>query len=271
MLLSVRHRTHYHYQPAASRVGLRLRLYPSRFDGQHVREWSVSVNGSDCPQLLTDGFGDGVGLWHHHGSCESVEIVAGGVVETTDKAGVIDRPPRRPPPAIFLRETPLTVPDDAIRALADGLPQGAQLERMHLLSEAVRAAIDYRANVTTSETTAAEALAAGAGVCQDHAHVFIAAARSVGTPARYVAGFMLAGADDEAMEDNVETHAWAEAHIEDLGWVGFDPSISVSPTERYIRLACGLDAHQAAPIRGHVTGESRVAMEASVDISQVQQ
>jgi len=271
MLLSVRHRTLYRYEPAASRVGLRLRLYPSRFDGQTVHEWSVTVNGGDFPPLLTDGFGDDVGLWHHHGPCESVEIVAGGLVETADKAGVVGQLSRRPPPAIFLRGTALTEPNEAIRALAAGLPDGTQLDRMHFLSDGVRAAIDYRARVTTSETTAAEALAAGAGVCQDHAHVFIAAARSIGTPARYVAGFMLAGDDEEAMEDNVETHAWAEAHVEDLGWVGFDPSSGVSPTERYIRLACGLDAHHAAPIRGHVTGESRVGMEASVDISQVQQ
>jgi transglutaminase-like putative cysteine protease len=270
MLLSVRYRTLYHYEPAASRVGLRLRLYPSRFDGQNVRRWSVTVNGSDSPQLLTDGFGDGVGLWHHHGPCESVEIAAEGVVETSDKAGMVHRLPRRPPPAVFLRQTELTEPDDAIRALAQELPQGPQLERMHLLSDAVREAVEYRAQVTTSETTAAEALAAGAGVCQDHAHVFIAAARSTGTPARYVAGFMLAGEGDE-QEAYVETHAWAEAHIEDLGWVGFDPSNGVSPTERYIRLSCGLDAHQAAPIRGHVTGNSRVGMEAHVDISQVQQ
>lgn len=270
MLLSVRHRTLYRYQPAASRIGLRLRLYPSRFDGQAVRDWSVTVNGAEAPELLIDGFGDGVGLWHCHVPCELVEVVAAGRVETADKAGVVGRLARRPPPAIFLRETALTVPDDAIRSLAARTPGETRLERMHLLSEAVRDAIDYRAQVTTSETTAAEALAAGAGVCQDHAHVFIAAARSLGAPARYVAGFMLAGEGDE-QEAYVETHAWAEAHIEDLGWVGFDPSNGVSPTERYIRLSCGLDAHQAAPIRGHVTGNSRVGMEAHVDISQVQQ
>lgn len=269
MLLSVRHHTLYRYQPAASRIGLRLRLYPSRFDGQGVRHWSVKVNGTESPPLLTDGFGDGVGLWHSHALCETVEIVAGGLVETSDKAGVVDRLPRRPPPAMFLRKTTLTAPDDAIRDLAAGIPGGAQLGRMHLLADAVRDAIAYRTNVTTSETPAAQALAAGAGVCQDHTHVFISAARCLGVPARYVAGFMHAGDDGE--EEYFETHAWAEAHVEDLGWVGFDSSNGVSPTEHYVRLSCGLDAHQAAPIRGHVTGESRVAMEATVDISQVQQ
>lgn len=268
MLLNVRHHTVYRYQPAASRVGLRLRLYPSRFDGQEVRDWSVKVNGVETPRLLTDGFGDGVGLWHHHAPCELVEIEAGGLIETADKAGVVDGLPRRPPPALFLRPTRLTAPDDAIRDLAAQTPGGAELERLHLLSDAVREAVDYRAQATTSETTAAEALAKGAGVCQDHTHVFIAAVRCLGIGARYVAGFMLAG---EGGDESFETHAWAEAYVEDLGWVGFDSSNGISPTDRYVRLSCGLDAHEAAPIRGHVTGQSRVGMEATVDIAQVQQ
>ena len=96
----------------------------------------------------------------------------------------------------------------------------------------------------TPHTSAAEALKAGRGVCQDHAHVFISAARLMGVPARYVNGYFVTGGESASEAQ----HAWAEACIDGLGWLGFDPANQVCPTERYVRLACGLDAASAAPI-----------------------
>jgi transglutaminase-like putative cysteine protease len=136
---------------------------------------------------------------------------------------------------------------------------------MHALCTAVRDAIEYRSGATTSQTTAAQALKQGAGVCQDHAHVFIAAARTLNVPARYVVGYLLAV--DTAL---TETHAWAEAHLSDIGWVGFDPANGICPTDRYVRLGCGLDSADAAPIRGSVVGAPQERLSASVDISQTQ-
>jgi transglutaminase-like putative cysteine protease len=110
----------------------------------------------------------------------------------------------------------------------------------------VRGQIDYRVGTTQVETTAEEALASGAGVCQDHAHVFIAAARAMEVPARYVSGYLM-------MDDRVDqeaTHAWAEAFVEGLGWVGFDVANQISPDPRYVRVATGRDYRDAAPITG---------------------
>ena len=128
-------------------------------------------------------------------------------------------------------------------------------------------AVAYRAGVTTSDTTAAEAFSLGAGVCQDHAQVFIAASRALGIPARYVSGYLLAGEDDALYE----THGWAEACLPDLGWIGFDPSNRVCVTERYLRLASGLDANEAAPIRGSVTVSGDVWVDADVRIAQAEE
>lgn len=128
----------------------------------------------------------------------------------------------------------------------------------------MREAIPYRAGVTDSSTTAAAALAGKGGVCQDHAHVFIAAARARGVPARYVAGYLLAG---EATHQQFETHAWAEAHVIGLGWVGFDVANGVSPTENYVRLCSGLDADDAAPVRGIVIGGGAGSVSADVRIA----
>lgn len=101
----------------------------------------------------------------------------------------------------------------------------------------VRRRVGYVIGATSVTTTADEAVIRGAGVCQDHTHVFIAAARSLGVPARYVSGYLWPGHHDVA----TASLAWAEAWVTGLGWVGFDPANDVYPTEAYIRVSVGLD------------------------------
>ena len=267
MRIKITHRTRYAYEPAASQVALRLRLFPSNFDGQKQVSWDVTINQDVIEPLFTDGFGDQIGLWHVRTPCAAVDIAATGIIETVDKSGVVAGLPRRPPTGVFLRTTSLTEPNEKLRDLTAGSSSENELGRMHALSDAIEQAIEYRTGATTSETVVADVLEQGAGVCQDFAHLFIAAARQLGTPARYISGYLLTGDDDNEL---FETHAWAEAFIKGLGWVGFDPSNGVCPTDRYVRLSCGLDANFAAPIRGAVSSESRVQLEAHVEISQAE-
>jgi transglutaminase-like putative cysteine protease len=120
------------------------------------------------------------------------------------------------------------------------------LDFLHGLAALIRERIAYEAGRTHAATTAEEAVAHGYGVCQDHAHIFIGAARASGVPARYVSGYLL-------MDDRIEqeaTHAWAEAHVDGLGWVGFDVSNGISPDPRYVRVATGSDYRDAAPVTG---------------------
>jgi len=278
MRLSIRHKTVYAFEPAALKLALRLRLWPSEFEGQKTIDWKVSVNGTPVEALLTDDFGDGAGQWHSGGEIEGVEILAEGVVETTESAGVVRGLGRQRASGVFLRETELTEPDDAICELAAEAAAKAgddgTLAALHALSAAVREAVDYRPGATDADTPAARALALGSGVCQDHAHVFIAAARSLGIPARYVSGYLLATEDDEGADEHGEiheTHAWAEAFVEGFGWVGFDAANQVCPTERYVRLVGGLDARDAAPIRGSITGQVEETLAAEVRIAPASQ
>ncbi|SFI78966.1 transglutaminase domain-containing protein [Albimonas pacifica] len=274
MRLSIRHKTVYAFEPEALKLALRLRLWPSEFEGQKTLEWKISVNGAPVSPLLTDDFGDQTGQWHSGGPVAGVEIVAEGVVETTESAGVVRGLGRQRASGVFLRETELTRADDAICELAAEAAATAgddgTLATLHALSAAVREAVDYKPGATDADTSAARALAMGAGVCQDHAHVFISAARSLGIPARYVSGYLLAteefvGAGEDG--EIHETHAWAEAFVEGFGWVGFDAANQVCPTERYVRLVGGLDARDAAPIRGSITGAVEETLEAEVRIS----
>ncbi|MGR3780066.1 MAG: transglutaminase-like domain-containing protein [Albimonas sp.] len=274
MRLSIRHKTVYAFEPAALKLALRLRLWPSTFEGQKTLDWKVTVNGAPVGPLLTDDFGDQTGQWHSREPVEGVEVVAEGVVETVESAGVVRGLGRQRAAGVFLRETALTEADDAICELAAEAAAKAgddgTLATLHALSAAVREAVDYRPGATAADTPAARALALGAGVCQDHAHVFIAASRSLGIPARYVSGYLLATEEFEGADEHGEiheTHAWAEAFVEGFGWVGFDAANQVCPTERYVRLVGGLDAQEAAPIRGSITGQVEETLEAEVRIA----
>lgn len=263
MRMSILHLTRYRYEPEAASAALRLRLWPPVTAGQRPEAWSVSVNGARVEPILTDAQGDRVGLWHAHAPAADIEIIAEGTVETTDMAGVLKELPQRARPALFLRETALTEPSDAIRDLAGKIAEKDVLSRCHALSAAVHEAIDYRPGVSDATTTAADALALGAGVCQDQAHIFTAAARVLEIPARYVVGYLQDPDRERPAED---THAWAEAFVPGLGWTGFDITNQLCPTDLYVRLCCGLDAADAAPVRGTVRGEAEEHMEIEIAV-----
>jgi transglutaminase-like putative cysteine protease len=153
-----------------------------------------------------------------------------------------------------------------MRALAAAARRtdGDILAMLHDLSAAILDRVRYEPGVTDVTTTAEEALAAGRGVCQDHAHVFIGAARTLEVPARYVSGYLM-------MNDRIEqeaTHAWAEAHVEGLGWVGFDVANGISPDARYVRVATGRDYGEAAPITGISFGAGEAELRVALAVEQ---
>lgn len=267
MKLLVRHQTVYRYAASAGRVAMRLKLMPVDTPAQTVLEWQVSVNGEPITGFHPNSYGEREAIWIRHDRLDHATIVAEGLVDTRESHGVVGHLSSRVDTRYFLRDTRLTRASAGIAAMARDLPeQDGSLATLHALSAAVSDAVQYRAGVTTSNTTAAQAFALGAGVCQDHAQVFIAAARTIGIPARYVSGYLLAG-DGDALH---ETHGWAEAYLPQLGWIGFDPSNRVCVTERYLRVASGLDADEAAPIRGSVTVAGDIWIDADVRIAQAE-
>jgi transglutaminase-like putative cysteine protease len=104
---------------------------------------------------------------------------------------------------------------------------------------------------THAATTAVEAFTLGRGVCQDLTHIFIAAARSLGIPARYIGGYFCRG---DGVSEQEAGHAWAEAFVPELGWVAFDATNGICGTDAHVRVAVGLDYLGAAPLRGARTG-----------------
>lgn len=266
MLLTVDHVTRYHYDQPVRGVVQSHRLTPSAFDGQRVVSWSVTVSDATKGAQVRDGAGDALQSWTIKGPVSVVEVRVQGTVETIDLAGVLRGHRESVPPDAYLRDAPATAADLALRGLA-AAAKGAEgpLAVAHALAGAVAEAIVYRPGVTEARTTAAEALALGEGVCQDHAHALIAVARVAGLPARYVSGYLFADQDGAPHE---AAHAWAELYVAGLGWVGFDPANRCCPDARYIRLGSGYDAQDAAPIRGVARGPGHEALEVSVTVTE---
>ena len=270
MILSVSHVTTYSYDRPVRGAVQSLRLTPSRFDGQKAIDWTVAVEGSIRGGAFRDGAGDWVEGWSVRGPLSEVVVRVEGRVETFDLAGILRGHRETVPPAAYLRDTEPTRADAALDALARDAASGASggLDCAHRLSAAISEAIAYRPGVTAAHTTAAEALALGEGVCQDHAHALIALARALGMPGRYVSGYLFADSDGNAHE---AAHAWTEVWVDGLGWIGFDPANKCCPDDRYIRLGSGADAQDAAPIRGVAQGVSAERMNVAVAVQSAQQ
>lgn len=268
MLLGVDHVTRYLYDSPARSVVQSHRLQPSAFAGQKVVSWEVTVSGGTKGASFRDGAGDMVQGWSVPGPVSEVAVRVIGTVETTDLTGVLKGHRELVAPDAYLRATHPTRADAVLTALALRAEGADALALAHALSAAVAEAIAYRPGVTHAHTTAAEALALGEGVCQDHAHALIACARVRGLPGRYVSGYLFAAADGTPHE---AAHAWAELYIAGLGWVGFDPANRCCPDDRYIRLGSGFDARDAAPIRGIARGAGREAMDVTVAVQQASQ
>ncbi len=262
MRISIRHSTTYAYSEPLARVIQYLRLTPRASARQHVRVWQVEAPGS-------------VSAWtdHHRNPCHTVvirepltevTITCSGQVETVDTGGVVPQTPSDLPIALYLRQTLFTRTDAQLAEFADRHAAGIAkdpLQGLHDLMAGIRAAVRYQEQGTHVHTTAAQAFAEGIGVCQDHAHIFIACCRRLGIPARYIGGYL---ATSDGTETHAAGHAWASALVEPLGWVSFDPANGVSATERYVRAAIGFDYADAGPVRGVRIGGGDEKLEVEV-------
>ncbi len=266
MRLTVDHATTYTYERPAAYALQQVRMRPHNLLSQSVLSWDLTIEGARRETSYADHNGNLVDLISLEPAADKVSIICRGEVETNDTSGVSGGHRQLTPLWLYKRTTELTAPGKEIRALAGklGRPNPADLSAMHDLMGSIADAVTYEKDRTNAATTAEEALQLGHGVCQDHAHIFIAAARHLGFPARYVSGYlmMLDRIDQEA------GHAWAEVWVDGLGWTGFDVSNGICPDTRYIHVATGLDYNDAAPVRGLLYGAERENLVVSIQVQQ---
>lgn len=265
MRIRIHHRTTYTYdRPAASIIQV-LRLTPRNHEGQRVRSWRIDLDHDVRLQSSEDAFGNIMHILSLTRPLDELSVSVEGEVETHESFGVVRGALERFPTGLYLRDTPLTQPDAAIRAFAhEHAGAGGALERLHRLLAAIHGHMQFDTTPTDATTPAAEAFAIKKGVCQDLSHVFIAAARSLDIPARYIGGYMLRV---DGVVQQGAGHAWAEAFVPDVGWIGFDPANGISPSEAHVRVSMGLDYLGAAPVRGshHGGTDERLEVNVSVD------
>ncbi|MGJ8536723.1 MAG: transglutaminase family protein [Parasphingopyxis sp.] len=269
MRLHVDHRTDYVFSEPQRRLVQLLRVTPINFAAQHVVDWHIDV---DCDARLRnhrDGFGNHVTMLYIDGPISNVALRVSGEVLTDDRSGMVEDAGERLPTQAFLRTTGLSRADEAIRKFAKEIAKAKKdpLERMHLLMARLLERIHFEPTLDAVERDAATAFEASQGVCQDHAHIFCATARAMGIPARYVSGHLFRR---DGAEQQEASHAWAEACLPSIGWVGFDPANGISPDDAYVRTAIGLDYRDAAPIAGRRVGGGDESLSVDVRVTQAQ-
>jgi transglutaminase-like putative cysteine protease len=267
--LIIQHQTVYRYSAPITRSIQILRLIPRSDPRQRVLEWGLALPAETTEYL--DAYGNVTRLLTMEGRHDTIEIGVEGRVETCGRVvfpSVVDR---WFPPEIFLTETPLTAVTEPLRDFAENLrhEMGSNpFAALQTLMQRIRAAVRYVKGTTDVQSTAADVLSQGSGVCQDHSHLFIACCRALGVPARYVSGYIYSDPDHHP---EVAMHAWAEAWVDGMGWLSFDVSNGRPAGETHLRLAIGRDYLDACPVRGVRFGGGHERMEVSVQVTTAQQ
>jgi transglutaminase-like putative cysteine protease len=262
MHMHIRHETRYRYERPVKYSVQSLHLTPRRDLSQRALSWSIAAPGRRLEQI--DAYGNIAHLLTIEEPHREISIVVRGVVETADTDARLDDGPLSP--LAYLAPTQLTLPNEHIKAFASATLAHISdpKERVQALAEAVLGAVRYKSGTSDVQDSAAVAFKSGEGVCQDHAHVFIAAARAVGMPARYVSGYLYTGDASDAA-----SHAWVDAWLgPEIGWQSMDVTHTRPAVRTYCRLAVGRDYLDAAPVRGMRQGGGGEKMEANVLIAE---
>jgi len=263
MLISIRHRLKIDFAAASQRVLLHLLMTPQSGPTQKVIDWSLEISAESRRVPIVDGFGNQALFASLSGIEEPLEIAVSGKIETLSSNGVLGWPLSEPVPWLYHRATPTTRAPASIwgKFRGEASRREDQLGAMHGLMARIHEMLNARAESETgqsqsqtqsdgesAQTQSQGEVEFGADPALEYARIFVGSARALGIPARFVTGYYLAQ-EDEDVDSN--THSWAEAYIEGLGWIAFDPRLDLCPTDRHVRVSVGLDAETAAPIRAH--------------------
>lgn len=256
MILEIQHETRLEYSEVASEAVVELRMEPRSDAEQSCHSYHLAVSPAAEVASYSDGFGNRVHHFNLLAPHRAVRVLSASVVEThptpVDLAGSRAAfPLAREALAVdvldfvqfrgSVRQSPRLAP--LLRDI--GPTPGILLHRLVLdVASYVHGRFAYAHDVTLATSTVEEVLEKGKGVCQDFAHLMIAMLRSFGVPARYVSGYI------HRPNKESQSHAWCEAWIPQLGWLGVDPTNDRVIDERFVKVAIGRDFTDVPPNKG---------------------
>jgi transglutaminase-like putative cysteine protease len=268
VILRVEHTTEFRYDDPIVEAYTELRLRPLEGGGQHCSSFRLVTEPFGVRvREYRDHFGNDV---HHFDVLESHERLAVTAVSEVMTPAWFTGDRRQPTPLElhdFLNPTAYTPFAESVRVLAKSFAgPGSGFERAAGLMAAVREALVYEPGATDVQTRADEVLTLGRGVCQDFAHVMLAACRCVGIAARYVSGYLY----DQTLEgDNAASHAWVDIWDEERGWIALDPTHDRDQNESYVRVAVGRDYADVPPTRGVYKGAANETLSVRVGLQTI--
>ncbi len=285
MLYQATHTTRYLYEAPVSQCLSESRLTPRTFPGQRLHTSRLQVDPEPAVlQQRTDYFGNEVTTFAVLRAHDQLITAATSIVE-------VEAPPaprssitweaardlvaaQPDDPALdayeFVFSSPFVpLPPDLLEYATPSFPQGAPLlEAASHLARRIYREFVYRPASTVIEMPLLQVLANRQGVCQDFAHIMIGALRALGLPARYVSGYLRSGANYQGAE---ASHAWVSVYLPDHGWVDFDPTNDVLPTDGHVTLAWGRDYGDVTPLKGITLGGGGQTVEVAVRVDPFQQ
>ena len=262
MKLQVFHETSYRYEQPVRRSIQMLRMTPAKTQRQNVLHWQLDLPGKATP--WADAYGN---LCHSlvlENSSQDIVLRARGSVDLIESDQ--GEPEGPVPHAVYLRSTKMTCVDASIQNFIEPFRSSVKSRpyiALHDVMLALLYRMPYETGITHVGDSAAQSFAKGKGVCQDHTHVFLACARFLAVPARYVSGYL-----HSAQNEQVASHAWAEAWVGGR-WIGYDVSNSSDADKGHIRLAHGLDYEDASPVRGMRIGGGNETMHSFAKVESV--
>jgi len=265
MKLEIVHSTRYRYTAPIAETVMEVRLRPMDGNGQRCLDFRLELSHGVKARTYVDGFGNHVHYFNLVRPHTGMSVISRSTVET----GLdFDENPGEELVQDFFRFRSPVKDIEGVRELArrhaiEDPTSPESVERaLDELTATISREFTYDTTVTNVYSVVDDVLTLKAGVCQDFAHLFIAVARAMGVPARYVSGYIhLAKRGNKA---TAASHAWAEAWVAGRGWIGFDATHPVRTTPHHVRLAVGRDYTDAAPTRGVYVGSAGSTMSISV-------
>ena len=281
MLYEVRHVTEYRYDEPVRESVIELRMQPRRTGGQGLVSFEVEVEPQAQILSFVDSWGNAVHHFDVPHAHDTLDIYARAVIETyfqsTPEHAPADDWAALAAEAVrgewwdFLTPHGYVVRTPALEAFMAGRKLDAlrtldPLAALKALNREIYEAFDYEAGVTEPDSPIDHALLEGRGVCQDFAHIMIAICRLWGVPSRYVSGYLYTDQETHDRSTPNATHAWIEAFLPSLGWVGFDPTNDLITGERHLAVAIGRDYADVPPSHGVFKGEAESHLSVGVSV-----